>query len=86
MDEVIERLKRFLNNQNFEYYQKVFGYSKWETIKKTLLDTYYGCSCDFQGWSCSPKGITVHTKYQEKKFSVEEVKNMIGKEEQLRLF
>ena len=85
LDEIETKMINYLKNINFKYYQDTFGYSKWQTVKEHTLGAYYGTS---DGYSFSPKGVTLSNGENTKFIKAEQLKKIVegGGEEQLRLF
>lgn len=87
IEEVVNQAINYLTNLDFEYYEDHYGYSKWETIKKTILEKRYVKNFDGSIATYSIFGLRVENKSQSKSINVNELKKILErKDEQLRLF
>lgn len=42
MNELVDEMLSNLNSIDFDYYRSEFGYSEWEAIRRTKLETHEG--------------------------------------------
>lgn len=94
IDDVEREMLNRLNKIDFEYYERVFHKSEWETIKWIVIDSYSGCGYLDElgqsiGYSFSPKGCELQCGSTWKKFNIKELKELFEsqkKPRQLSLF
>ena len=77
LEAIEDRVFNYLENINYKYYQDIFGYSKWQTVKKQCLDSYYGYHGSEGGYSFTPKGLTLDNGIDTKFISVDSLKKII---------
>lgn len=86
-EEIQNKMLADLNSHDFGYFKEEFGYSKWETIRKFILESYYGCSNKGSGYWFTPAGVTLKVDDATKFIKVNDLRKMFEKgDEQLSLF
>lgn len=87
LEDIEKRVFDYLENINYKYYQDNFGYTKWQTVKKQCLESYYGYRGSEGGYSFTPRGLTLENGISKKFIPVDSLKKIIeGGHEQQSLF
>ena len=89
MEQLQRKMLNYLQNLDFDYYEKHFGYNRWETVKAHVLDSYYGSSTTSGRMSFSPQGVKLEKGNEEKFIPVKDLKKLFENEEvceQTKLF
>lgn len=87
MNEAMNQAINYLINLDFEYYEDHYGYNKWETIKKTILEKRVTKTFEDAIATFSISGLRVEFQGQSKSINVNELRKILErKDEQLRLF